>query len=325
MTPNNKFLFSENNFDRSTQTRELTSDLAQLKLDPQSKHILVWKGKILFDFLSDIPNVGFLNHDDSFWTHSNLVKINHGHFVGYQGKSPIFYHNISDWDDPKADNAKLNSFSDESRNHHPALPSSYAFCELRSIMNILPENDAAMLASVKGIYEWNKVNNFCNKCGHSTVAVLSGWEKICYSCNSKHFPRTDPVVIMLVYKDDKILLGRSVMWPKGMFSCLAGFMEPGESIEAAVARETFEETSILVEKVRYVTSQPWPFPASLMIGCIAKARSDKIIIDKDELEDARWFHKNEIRDAIKSKGSWWPAREGSIARYLINQWVSTST
>ena len=191
-------------------------------------------------------------------------------------------------------------------------------------MTVLRKSESAMLASVKGIYEWNKVNNFCNKCGNPTVTRLSGWEKTCNSCNSKHFPRTDPVVIMLVYKDDTILLGRSAIWPKGMFSCLAGFMEPGESIEAAVSRETSEETGISVENVEYVTSQPWPFPASLMIGCIAKATSTNIIIDQDELEDARWFHKSEICEAIKTKGSWWPAREGSIARYLINKWISNS-
>ena len=323
MIPNNNFLFSESNFDRSTKTRELESKLSQLKLDSQTKHVLVWRGKILFDFSSDTPSLAFLTHKDSFWSEFNLTNINLGHFVGYQKDNAIFYHDISDWDDPRADNSKLSSFSDESRNYHPALPSFYAFCELRSIMTILSKSDSTILASIKGIYEWNKANNFCNKCGHPTVAKLSGWEKICNSCNSKHFPRTDPVVIMLVYNDDKVLLGRSAVWPKGMFSCLAGFMEPGESIEAAVARETFEETNILVENVKYITSQPWPFPASLMIGCTAKAKSYDIKIDHDELEDARWFSKNELCEAIKTKGSWWPAREGSIARYLINQWVSS--
>lgn len=318
------FLFSENNFDRSTKTRGLSVKLKKLKLSPQSKHILIWRGKILFDFSSKAPITGLLKHNDSFWTEFNTANIELGHFIGYRNQSPIFYHDISDWIDPKDDSSKLNAFSDETRNYHPALSSSYAFCELRSIMTIIPKNDASMLASVKGIYEWNKVNNFCNKCGHPTLEALSSWEKFCNSCNSKHFPRTDPVVIMLVSMNDTILLGRSALWPKGMFSCLAGFMEPGESIESAVVRETFEETGVLVENVKYITSQPWPFPASLMIGCIAQAKSDKITIDKDELEDARWFHKHEIREAIRTKTSWWPAREGSIARYLINQWISNS-
>jgi NAD+ diphosphatase len=296
--------------------------LSQLKLNPQTRHILVWKGKILFDFSAETPKLAFLKRSDNFWVNFNLIDINDGCFIGYHNKSPIFYHDISDWDDPKADNSKLRSFSDESRNYHPDLPNFNAFCELRSIMTILPKSESAVLASVKGIYEWNRVNNFCNRCGHPTETILSGWEKICNFCKTKHFPRTDPVVIMLVYKNDKILLGRSAIWPQGMFSCLAGFMEPGESIEAAVVRETYEETGISVENVKYTTSQPWPFPASLMIGCVAEATSHEIIIDRDELEDARWFEKNEICEAIKSKGSWWPAREGSIARFLINQWVS---
>ena len=125
----------------------------------------------------------------------------------------------------------------------------------------------------------------------------------------------------MVYHKDRALLARSPAWPKGMFSCLAGFMEPGESIEAAVSRETFEETGILVKNSKYVTSQPWPFPSSLMIGCIAEAKSHEISIDEDELEDARWFSRKEISQALKSKDKWWPAREGSIARFLINQWV----
>ena len=125
----------------------------------------------------------------------------------------------------------------------------------------------------------------------------------------------------MIHHQDKALLGRSPNWPKGMFSCLAGFMEPGESIEAAVARETYEEAGVLVTNIKYVTSQPWPFPSSLMIGCMAEAKSLKISIDPEELEDARWFSKKELRQAISTRGQWWPAREGSIARFLINQWI----
>ena len=128
----------------------------------------------------------------------------------------------------------------------------------------------------------------------------------------------------MVSHKEKALLGRSSMWPKGMFSCLAGFMEPGESIEAAVARETYEETKISVKNVKYVISQPWPFPASLMIGCTAEATSNTIKLDNDELEDARWFHKEEVRQAMEHKAHWMPAREGSIARFLISQWVDNN-
>ena len=188
-------------------------------------------------------------------------------------------------------------------------------------MTVMAKTDATILASVKGIYEWNRLNNYCSNCGAKIVTTMSGWEKICKSCDSKFFPRTDPVVIMMIYYDDRALLGRSHVWPEGMFSCLAGFMEPGETIEAAVKRETFEESGIIVKNIRYVTSQPWPFPASLMIGCIAEAESKTILIDKYEIEDARWFSREEIIKAINAPSNWWPAREGSVARFLIKQWV----
>lgn len=317
----NKFLFSETAFDRSTKIRANASTLKNLINSSNTKHALVWKGKVLFDFSAKFPRIGLINKNNKFWKALDRTEIMNGHFVGIIEKTPIFYHDISNWEDPTADATAVNSFIDNSRNYHPAFPSFFAFCELRSLMTLITKTDAAILASIKGIYEWNKANNFCNNCGSRTNTILSGWEKICISCNKKHFPRTDPVVIMLIYHKDKVLLGRSAAWPKGMFSCLAGFMEPGESIESAVARETFEETGISIKNAKYVTSQPWPFPASLMIGCTAEAKTQKIVIDKDELEDARWFSTAQIREAIRVKGKWWPAREGSIARFLINEWV----
>ena len=321
MDPNIKFLFSETNFNRSAKMRQKTSQLAHLIRNPQTKHILIWRGKILFNFSSNTPRIGLISHNHKFWYNLNAVPIENGKFVGFQEDTALFYHDIPDWNDLETKNLKEEPFLDESRHSHPAISNSFAFCEIRSLMTVITKSDAAILTTVKGIYEWNNVTNFCNKCGSATINTLSGWEKVCSACNIKHFPRTDPVVIMMVFNEDKALLGRSSIWPKGMFSCLAGFMEPGESVEAAVKRETFEETGILVENVKYVTSQPWPFPSSLMIGCIAKAKSNEILIDKDELEDARWFTREEIRQAIETKTTWWPARKGSIARFLISQWV----
>ena len=316
------FLFSETYFDRATKIRENITILNQLVKNPETKHILLWQGKILFDFSSDTPCLALIGNSHKFWRSSDNINIEHGSFVGFQEKKAIFYHNVPDWNEEEVAKLKITKFFDDSRNFHPALPKNYAFSELRSMMTIITRTDATILASIKGIYEWNKVNNFCSKCGSKISRTQSGWEKKCYTCDTKHFPRTDPVVIMMIYHKDKALLGRSPVWPKGMFSCLAGFMEPGESIESAVERETLEETGIIVKNTRYVTSQPWPFPASLMIGCMAEAKSHSIEIDKDEIEDARWFSKKEILEAINSKGAWWPAREGSIARFLIRQWVS---
>ena len=324
MAPNNKFLFSETNFNRFTKIRENSTLLDNLIKDPNTKHILLWQGKILFDCSSSIPRLGLISHDNKIWNDFSDINILHGNFVGFQDNTAIFYHNIPDWNELEVKKLKVINFSDSSRNHHPSLPNNFAFCELRSLMTLMTKSDATILASVKGIYEWNKKNNFCCRCGSKTNPTLSGWEKICNNCNLKHFPRTDPVVIMMVYRKEKALLGRSAIWPKGMFSCLAGFMEPGESIETAVARETYEETGVSVKNVKYIASQPWPFPASLMIGCTAEATSDKLSVDTDELEEARWFHKEEIRQAMDCKAQWWPAREGSIARFLISQWVDES-
>lgn len=322
MKPNNKFLFFETNFDRSTKIRSNASELGRLINDPKTKHILLWKGKVLFNLSSDIPQLAPVNCNNKIWNNVNTLDIEHGSFIGFQDKQAIFYHIIPDWNDKESDKIKVASFSDESRHYHPELPDYLAFCEVRSLMASITETDAKIIASVKGIYEWNKAQQYCNNCGAKTIQILSGWEKKCSSCNTKHFPRTDPAVIMMIHHNNKALLGRSPIWPKGMFSCLAGFMEPGESIEAAVARETYEEAGVLVTNIKYVTSQPWPFPSSLMIGCMAEAKSLNISIDTDELEDARWFSKEEIRQAISTRGQWWPAREGSIARFLINQWIN---
>ena len=323
MTPKTKFLFSKTNFDRSTKIRQNSLELIRLIKKQETSHILLWRGKVLFNFSPNKLVLAKLKNSDSFWNEPSTPKITNGNFIGFQDQQAIFYHDILDWNGLNLKNSELNKFSDTSQYRHPALPNHFAFCEIRSVMAQISENDAKILGCIKGIYEWNKSNAYCSKCGAKTTNRLSGWEKVCQSCNAKHFPRTDPVVIMLVYRKDYALLGRSAMWPKGMFSCLAGFMEPGESIETAVRRETFEETGVIVKNIRYVTSQPWPFPASLMIGCFAEAKSHDIFLDKDELEDAQWFSKKEISMAIQSKGRWWPAREGSIARFLINLWTNS--
>jgi NAD+ diphosphatase len=231
-------------------------------------------------------------------------------------------YDISEWEDPHADKNSSIAFSDTSKNHHPKFPKNLLFCELRSIMSSLSIRDAEISVISKGITEWHKNNPFCSRCGSESEPILSGWERKCTSCQLKHFPRTDPVVIVLVVKNDKILLGRSAIWPKGMFSCLAGFMEPGESIEAAAAREIYEESGVKITNTKYLASQPWPFPASLMIACQAEAMNSTLKIDKTEIESAKWFSRKEVRDAIENVTSdWKPAREGSIARYMIDLWL----
>ena len=154
------------------------------------------------------------------------------------------------------------------------------------------------LAEAKAILGWHARHRFCPNCSAATVLTQAGWRRDCPVCKAEHFPRTDPVVIMLPIKGDRCALGRSPRFPPTMWSCLAGFCEPGELIEEAVRREVAEEVGVTCARVRYFASQPWPFPASLMIGCHAEAVSDEVVIDKSEIEDARWFDRAELKSML---------------------------
>jgi NAD+ diphosphatase len=151
------------------------------------------------------------------------------------------------------------------------------------------------LAEAKAVLSWHARHRFCPNCGAATNLVQGGWRRDCPSCKAEHFPRTDPVVIMLAIAGERCVLGRSPRFPATMWSCLAGFAEPGESIEEAVRREVREEVGLTCARVKYFASQPWPFPSSLMIGCHAVALTEQIVIDKSEIEEARWFDREELK------------------------------
>ncbi len=172
--------------------------------------------------------------------------------------------------------------------------------DLRSIASqgVVPPEDLGLLATARALVSWHQTHRHCSRCGAPSAPADGGWKRHCDACGADHFPRTDPVVIMLAIDGDKCLLGRQPRFPQGMYSALAGFMEPGETIEAAVRREIFEEAGVETGAVRYLGSQPWAFPMSLMIGCAAQATSRVITIDHEELEDARWFGKDEIRQML---------------------------
>lgn len=171
----------------------------------------------------------------------------------------------------------------------------FVVTDLRSIavQGLVSPNHLAPLAEAKALLHWHTRHRFCANCGKPTDSVQGGWRRDCPHCGSQHFPRTDPVAIMLAIRGDNCLLGRQARFVPGMWSCLAGFVEPGESIEEAARRETLEEAGIVCGRVRYYASQPWPFPSSLMIGCHAQAISHEITVDRNELEDARWFTRDE--------------------------------
>ena len=173
------------------------------------------------------------------------------------------------------------------------------FRHKRTGLERVPANGAELAATGKAILAWHENHGYCARCGFETVVNDAGWQRNCPACRASHFPRTDPVVIMLITHGNSVLMGRSPGWPEGMFSLLAGFVEPGETLEAAVRREVFEEAGVQVGQVSYLASQPWPFPTSLMIGCRGEALSEEITIDPKEIEDALWVPREEIMQAIR--------------------------
>lgn len=165
----------------------------------------------------------------------------------------------------------------------------------------LGAHDLGLLAQARSLVHWHRTHGYCSVCGTRSHLAEGGYRRDCPSCGASHFPRTDPVAIMLAVRGDFCLMGRQPRFAPGMYSCLAGFIEPGETIEDAVRREIHEEAGIRTGRVRYLASQPWPFPSSLMIGCLVEAASEAIVIDEAELEDARWFSRDEVLAMIEGR------------------------
>lgn len=188
---------------------------------------------------------------------------------------------------------------------------------------LLPPGDAATYAAARSLVDWHLRHRFCAACGTPTDMVRAGWSRRCPSCAAEHFPRTDPVVIMLAEHDDRVLLGRAPGWPEGRYSALAGFAEVGEAIEDAVAREVWEETGVRVTDIDYVASQPWPFPSSLMIGCVARAADDAITLDTNELADAIWVPRAGVQAALagEAHAPFLPPPPYAIAHTLLAYWA----
>jgi len=214
-----------------------------------------------------------------------------------------------------------------------AVPGS-EFADLRRVGSLLPAQDAALLAYARGMIAWHRRHRHCGVCGAATAPRHGGHVRVCTACGTETYPRTDPAVIMLVHRPAhdgepaRCLLARSARFRAGMYSTLAGFVEPGESLEDAVARETLEETGVRVGRVTYVGSQPWPFPSSIMLGFRAEAETTALAVDGEEIADARWFSVAELA----AFGEWGDddaafrlPRRDSIARLLVDGWVADVT
>ncbi|WP_108815460.1 NAD(+) diphosphatase [Loktanella sp. Alg231-35] len=303
--------FGGSGLDRAAELRRQASDL---QTQPGAQMILLWRGKPmigeggLIRVAGDHPVLGDAAQD--------MV------FLGREDGVPTFAADLSAWTPADLDETQLGGFLDPTEQVHPAVPDAM-FSELRAIMTRLSPRDAELAATAKAVMGWHLSHRFCAQCGAESAFAMGGWQRDCAVCGGHHFPRTDPVVIMLITHGNSVLLGRSPGWPDGMYSLLAGFVEPGETIEAAVRREVFEEAGVRVGAVSYLSSQPWPFPASLMFGCAGEAIDTTLTIDPEEIEDAIWVTREDVALAFSGNHpTILPARKGAIAHFLLEAWLA---
>lgn len=310
--------FGGSALDRAGEIRADPQIVSLMKRANDTRAVVFWRGKPLIHktrptTLMRLP----LDHPALAQASNDMI------LLGREDGAARFAVDISEWEPEDLDASTLGGFVDPSEQQHPDLPQDHVFAELRRIMTWLNPRDAELAATARAIFSWHDGHGFCAKCGVETVMSHAGWQRNCPACNASHFPRTDPVVIMLITHGDSVLMGRSPGWPQGMYSLLAGFVEPGETLEAAVRREVFEESGVRVGEVGYLSSQPWPFPASLMFGCSGHATSTEINIDPIEIEDAMWVSRDEMMQAFAGEHpKILPARKGAIAHFLLENWLA---
>ena len=303
------FSFRSAGLERAAQLRATGT----ARNDPNARAYLFWSGKLLTE-ADGLPSAVPLDHPALVDCRDPAL------FLGLTAAGPRFAADLALWH-PHEDATTIGQFTDASQQVHPAFPGA-RFAEIRGLMAGLSELDGECIATGRALLGWHSTHRFCPNCGTPTAIELSGWQRKCPACNTQHFPRTDPVVIMAITRGDRLLLGRGTAWPERMYSLLAGFVEPGETIEAAVRRETIEETGVRVGRVGYVASQPWPFPMSLMFGCYGEALSEKLTVDPVELFDARWVSRDEAKRIVAGvHPDFAPPRKGAIAAALIAAWA----
>lgn len=312
--------FGGGGLDRAAHIRKDAEAMAGFLAQSGDCVVPLWRGKLLCLGDGDTAEeLVFLPNTSPVLAKAGDDRI----FLGMAGGKARFAADISDWEPLVVDEMQIDSFLDQTEQVHPSAPQGSRFLELRNAMTRLSALDAEMAATARAVFNWHKTHLFCSRCGQASEMAEGGWLRKCPACGAHHFPRTDPVVIMLITQGNDVLLGRSPQWPEGMYSLLAGFIEPGETIEAAVRREVFEEAGIEVGEVGYLASQPWPYPASLMFGCKGEATSREITLDPDELEDAIWVSREDMLDVFAGRHSHISRpRNGAIAGFLLENWLA---
>ncbi|MEE2703838.1 MAG: NAD(+) diphosphatase [Myxococcota bacterium] len=299
-------VFSGGKLDRSALLRRDPVWLAQALDAPSSKFLPLWKLQVLVKS-GNAPSLA--------WARSGIRD-------SVRPESPLVLLGVAD----EAAHFAIDVSELEDAGEELGLGDAAHFTDLRAIASQLPTADAAAAAQARSLIDWHQRHRYCAACGGPSASGDGGYQRRCEQgdCAAEQFPRTDPVVIMLVTHGERCQLGRQSGWPPGMFSALAGFVEPGETLEESVRREVGEEAGIEVASVRYRFSQPWPFPSSLMLGCVAEAASEKISVDLQELEAAQWFPRDAVTQALRSPpgpdGLWLPPPM-AIAHQLVRAWI----
>lgn len=298
--------FAGNPLDRADVRRRDPAWLAAAAHAPKTRYLPLWQLNVLVDGSGEAPRLGWLSPADLERLEVTVPPV----FLGLDGEGvPHFAIDLSEVADP---------------NHELALAGGFAFQESRSAAMSLPTGDTGIVAQARAQVNWHRSHRYCSACGEPTEQEKGGHLRSCPSCGANHFPRTDPVAIMLIVDGEQCLLGQShgPLVRIGMFSALAGFIDQGESIEEAVRREILEEASVAVGDVRYHSSQPWPFPSSLMIGCHGRALSTEIEIDREEMHDVRWVPREDVRAALAGEHPTLKLPGAmAIAHHLIRAWA----